>query len=62
MMNDHMTIKDDADEIHLLLLRHRLGGGDCLQTETSASRVGNTVGDLQDKKFIINVMRIIIIQ
>ena len=57
----YMMIKDDYDYIHLLLLRHGLGGGHCLETETPSSRVGNAVSNLKknhQKKF----MMIIIVQ
>ena len=43
----YMMIKDDYDYIHLLLLRHGLGGGHCLETETPSSRVGNAVSNLK---------------
>ena len=45
-----MIINEDADDMDLLLLRHGLGGGDCLQTKPSSGRVGNAVGDLQERK------------
>ena len=41
-----MMINDDDGHIDLLLLGHGLGGGDCLQTETSSGRVGDAVRDL----------------